>query len=150
MTAPIDLESLRGILKDEQQGAQMEGPLTDEELVSLSEHCCYPDGILDRVIAEHDAQPAPAPVQVGGLKGDARLAHDQCRAVVQMARALAEVHEARMSILATGRAPVEVIGQSSAETMEWLGDALTGMDACDESEEWMGPVFDAAQARWPG
>lgn len=59
MTAPIDLESLRGILKDEQQGAQMEGPLTDEELVSLSEHCCYPDGILDRVIAEHDAQPAP-------------------------------------------------------------------------------------------
>lgn len=101
-------------------------------------------------LAEHDAQPAPAPVQVGGLKGDARLAHDQCRAVVQMARALAEVHEARMSILATGRAPVEVIGQSSAETMEWLGDALTGMDACDESEEWMGPVFDAAQARWPG
>jgi len=49
---PIDLESLRGILKDEQQGAQMEGPLTDEELVSLSEHCCYPDGILGRVIAE--------------------------------------------------------------------------------------------------
>ncbi len=61
---PIDLESLRGILKDEQQGAQMEGPLTDEELASLSEHCCYPDGILDRVIAEltarraRDAQPS--------------------------------------------------------------------------------------------
>ena len=58
MTAPIDLESLRGILKDEQQGAQMEGPLTDEELVSLSEHCCYPDGILDRVIAELTARRA--------------------------------------------------------------------------------------------
>lgn len=94
-------------------------------------------------------QPAPAPVQVGGLEGDARLAHDQCRAVAQMARALAEVHDARMSILATGRAPVEVIGQSSAEIMEWLGDALSGMDACDESDEWMDPVFDAAQARWP-
>ncbi|MDQ5882246.1 MAG: hypothetical protein QG616_2078 [Pseudomonadota bacterium] len=100
-------------------------------------------------LAEHDAQPAPAPVQVGGLEGDARLAHDQCRAVAQMARALAEVHDARMSILATGRAPVEVIGQSSAEIMEWLGDALSGMDACDESDEWMDPVFDAAQARWP-
>ena len=54
----IDLESLRGILKDEQQGAQMEGPLTDEELASLSEHCCYPDGILDRVIAELTARRA--------------------------------------------------------------------------------------------
>ena len=36
----------------------MEGPLTDEELVSLSEHCCYPDGILDRVIAELTARRA--------------------------------------------------------------------------------------------
>lgn len=91
-----------------------------------------------------------APVEARHLTGDAKLAHDQCRTVVHLARALAEVHSARALILAAGQGPVEIIGESSAAIMDWLGDVLNNMDAVDDADEWLDPIFDAAHARWQG
>lgn len=102
------------------------------------------------------AAPAPAseavavPLTALHLIEDAAQAHDQCRAVVHMALSLAEVHVARAAILAGfPDAPVEIIGESSAATMEYLGDLLSNMDAVEDGDEWLDPIFEAAQARWP-
>ena len=81
---------------------------------------------------------------------DAAQAHDQCRAVVHMALSLAEVYAARAVILSSSaNAPIEIIGESSAATMEYLGDLLSSMDAVEEGDAWLDPIFEAAHARWP-
>jgi hypothetical protein len=95
-------------------------------------------------------QAVAVPITALHLIEDAAQAHDQCRAVVHMALSLAEVYVARASILAASpNAPVELIGQSSAATMGYLGDLLSNMDAVEEGDEWLDPIFEAAQARWP-
>lgn len=90
-------------------------------------------------MAEDNTQAAP----------DAVLASEQCRAVAALARTLAEVHEARALIVNNDPALAAVIGESSAEIMEWLGDTLNNMDAVSEEDAWLDPIFEAAQARWP-
>ncbi len=76
----------------------------------------------------------------------------QCRAVVHLATALAEVHRQKAIILETGQPykPVEFVGQQTASLMETLGDILNGMDAVDEDEDkWLDPIFAEAHRLWP-
>lgn len=84
------------------------------------------------------------------LTGDALQVFNQCRAVAHMARALAEVHDARAVILRHNPDLEEVIGSGTAELMELLGDALSNMDAVGHEEDgWLDEVFEKAHARWP-
>lgn len=96
-----------------------------------------------------DASAASVPLVAGHLSGDAAQAHQQCRAVIHLALSLAAVYEARAMILGAGQGPVDVIGQSSAAAMEWLGDVLSNMDAVEEGDDWLDAIYEAAQARWP-
>jgi hypothetical protein len=102
-----------------------------------------------------DVRPCPvagaAPTEQERPLDDRAQAIEQCRAVAHMARSLAQVHEARALILQrVDDAPVEIIGESSAEIMERLGDTLSNMDAVDGAEDaWLDPVFERAQERWP-
>jgi hypothetical protein len=91
----------------------------------------------------------PRLTDAGHLSGDTLQAHRQCLAVAHMARALAEVHDARAMILEHDPMLTEVIGSSTADIMEDLGDTLSNMDAVDDSDDWINPVFEAAQKRWP-
>ena len=97
------------------------------------------------------AAPAPpdAPAEAHQLHGDAKLAHDQCRAVVSLANSVAEVYAARAAIVEHDNSLADLIGYASAAAMEWLGDELNAMDAAEEEDEWIDPIFDAAQERWP-
>lgn len=99
------------------------------------------------------AQAAPAAVAVPpsapGLSGDAALAHEQCRAVVHLALAVAEVYTSNALIVASDSRLAEQIGAASAEVMEYLGDTLNSTDATTEEDEWLDPIFEAAQERWP-
>lgn len=95
-----------------------------------------------------DCEPVAVPAEIEALTDDTAQAHQQCRAVVHLALALAEVHVARAAILAAGMGPVDVVGESSARVMEWLGDLLNGMDAAEEGDEWMDDIFEAAHERW--
>lgn len=97
------------------------------------------------------AAPAPpdAPVEAHQLHGDAKLAHDQCRAVVSLASSVAEVYAARAAIVEHDNSLADLIGYASAAAMEWLGDEMNAMDAATEEDEWIDPIFDAAQERWP-
>lgn len=89
--------------------------------------------------------PAPTDLAARGLQ-----AWRQCKAVAYMARALAEVHEDRALILCHSENFTEEIGATSAALMEWLGDALSNMDAMEgEQDAWLDPVFESAQATWP-
>jgi FtsZ-binding cell division protein ZapB len=133
---------------------------------------CCPDGNEARMIPQalakkcHDtfkiavdgllAQPQEAapvaqavPAEARQLHGDARLAHDQCRAVVSLANSVAEVYAARAAIVEHDNSLASQIGQASAAAMEWLGDELNASDAATEEDEWLDPIFDAAQERWP-
>lgn len=75
----------------------------------------------------------------------------QCKAVAHMARALAEVYDHRAMRLESDwvKGDGELIGRWSANAMEILGEMLNGMDAVDESDDWMKPVFREAQRLWP-
>ena len=133
---------------------------------------CCPDGNEARMIPQtlakkcHDtfniaidsllAQPQEAapvaqavPAEARQLHGDVRLAHDQCRAVVSLANSVAEVYAARAAIVEHDNSLANQIGQASAAAMEWLGDELNASDAATEEDEWLDPIFDAAQERWP-
>jgi hypothetical protein len=83
------------------------------------------------------------------LSGDAKLAHDQCRAVVHLANSLAEIYTARAAIVAHDAKLADLIGEASASAMEWLGDELDAMDAASEDDGWLDHIFEAAQERWP-
>ena len=89
------------------------------------------------------------PSEALSLSGDAKLAHDQCRAVVQLANSFAEIYAARAAIVAHDAKLSDLIGDASASAMEWLGDELNAMDAATEDDGWLDPIFEAAQKRWP-
>lgn len=79
---------------------------------------------------------------------------DQCRAVAHLAAALAQVSDdyARMFGNVGAVRPddiVEMVGKRTARQMEVLGNILNGMDANDDEDEWMAPVFLEAQRLWP-
>ena len=92
---------------------------------------------------------AAVPSEAISLSGDAKLAHDQCRAVVQLASSFAEVYAARAAIVAHDAKLSDLIGDASASAMEWLGDELNAMDGISEDDLWLDPIFEAAQKRWP-
>lgn len=78
----------------------------------------------------------------------------QCKAVVHMCEALAEVYRMKQRRHEEGGKAADdladLTGRWSAETMETLGDILNGMDAVDEDEDgWIDPVIREAQRRWP-
>jgi hypothetical protein len=74
----------------------------------------------------------------------------QCKAVAHMAKALMEVHADYESIvLGVDPGITELVGERTARFMELLGDMLNEMDANDESDDWMEPVFAEAQRLWP-
>jgi hypothetical protein len=89
------------------------------------------------------------PPAVPGLSGDAALAHEQCRAVVHLALAVAEVYSSNALIVASDSRLADQIGAASAEVMEYLGDTLNSTDATTEEDEWLEPIFEGAQERWP-
>lgn len=96
---------------------------------------------------------SPAAELAGGqhLEGDAKLTHQQCVAVADMATQLAEVHRdfARMIVAAPTAMPLEVTGPGTAATMEILCDILNGMDAVTSDDDWLAPILEQAHARWP-
>ena len=76
----------------------------------------------------------------------------QCKAVAHLADALATVHRGTETLLVSGACPpghLDSIGQRTAECMETLGDMLNSLDASDDSDSWMEPVFAEAQRLWP-
>ena len=77
----------------------------------------------------------------------------QCRAVAHMATAMAAVHSdyARMF---DGGVPAmddiaDIVGKRTAFFMEQLGDMINAMDAVVDEDDWVTPVFEEAQRRWP-
>jgi hypothetical protein len=77
---------------------------------------------------------------------------DQYRAVVHMARALADVHADLWPAIEAGHCDqiLSIQGPRSASIMDRLGDILNGMDANDEADSWLDPVFDAAHKLFGG
>jgi hypothetical protein len=75
----------------------------------------------------------------------------QCNAINHMATAIALVHADYAQIIAGGQmeSTLDMVGQRTASFMEQLGEMLNAMDACDESDDWMIPVFREAQRLWP-
>ena len=98
---------------------------------------------------EAPAQP-PAATDEPQLNGDAQLAHQQCRAVAHLARSVANAYDVRASMVANDAQLANLIGETSAAAMERLGDELNSMDSASETDDWLNPIFDAAQQRWPG
>lgn len=71
---------------------------------------------------------------------------DQCKVVVHLANALAEVHrDSESGVRAGGLDTIlDVIGRRTASIMEDIGDILNGMDAASEEDEWTYPIFEKA------
>lgn len=99
--------------------------------------------------ATHAPVEVAVPDSISSLTGDAALAHEQCRAVVHLALAVAEVYSSNALIVANDARLADQIGAASAEVMEYLGDTLNSTDATTEEDEWLEPIFEAAQERWP-
>lgn len=112
---------------------------TSEEIVTLY---TTPQPTQAQAVVE-----VPAPQQE--LVGDASMAHEQCRAVVHLALMLAEVYAANAAIVAHGPNLADQIGYASARALEWIGDELNATDATAEDDEWVDPIIEAAQERWP-
>ena len=107
---------------------------------------------LREALAQKDEQEPVVvllPSEAISLSVDAKLAHDQCRAVAHLANSFAEVYAARAAIVAHDAKLSDLIGDASASAMEWLGDELNAMDAATEDDGWLDPIFEAAQKRWP-
>ena len=108
---------------------------------------------LRAALAQNDEQAlhagAAVPSEAISLSGDAKLAHDQCRAVAHLANSFAEVYAARAAIVAHDAKLSDFMGDARASAIEWLGDELNAMDAATEDDGWLDPIFEAAQKRWP-
>ena len=107
---------------------------------------------MDAALAQKDEQEpvgVAVPSEALSLSGDAKLAHDQCRAVVRLANSFAEIYAARAAIVEHDARLADLIGEASAYAMGWLGDELNAMDATSEEDVLLDPIFEAAQERWP-
>ena len=81
---------------------------------------------------------------------------EQCKAVAYLARTIAQVHSETVEIWAAPEFQptqedglLDVVGERTASFMEQLGDMLNAMDANDEQDQWLEPVFAEAQRLWP-
>ncbi len=75
----------------------------------------------------------------------------QMKAVAHMARAIAKIHDDLREVgeQCPGLDLWAIWGEESASFMEILGDMLNGMDAIEDEDAWMAPVFAEAQRVWP-
>jgi hypothetical protein len=79
----------------------------------------------------------------------------QCRVVAHLAEALRQVHDdyGRMFECAkpgdTALGLLDQVGQRTARWMETLGDMLNGIDAVEEEDAWVDPIFEEAHRLWP-
>ena len=82
---------------------------------------------------------------------DRRKVVAQYRVVAHLARQLALLSDDLALVFENGghATILDMNGERSAGLMETLGDALNGMDAFTEEDEWTGPVFAEAHERWP-
>lgn len=69
---------------------------------------------------------------------------DQCKVVAHLATVLAKVHLDYEELIQHGsmESILDTIGKRTARFMEDLGDALNGMDACTEEDDWTQPIFE--------
>jgi hypothetical protein len=77
---------------------------------------------------------------------------DQCRAVAHLATALAQVSEDWAKMLAAPSGAdelLDMVGDRSAGHMETLGDILNGMDAIDDDDGWIDPIFEKSHEMFP-
>lgn len=76
---------------------------------------------------------------------------NQCRAVAELAAALAEVHRQVASAYehGNGDTTLDMVGRRTAGFMETLGDWLNNMDAAEVSPDWLVDVFAEAQRLYP-
>ena len=119
---------------------------------SIAWHVLRAIAACREALAQKDEQEpvgVAVPSEALSLSGDAKLAHDQCRAVVRLANSFAEIYAARAAIVAHDAKLADLIGDASASAMQWLGDELNAMDAASEDDGWLDPIFEAAQERWP-
>lgn len=75
----------------------------------------------------------------------------QCSAVRHLALNIAFLYADLARIFAQGGFPkiADMNGERSAALMELLGDILNEADAVEESDDWMGSIYDEAHRRWP-
>ena len=75
----------------------------------------------------------------------------QCKAVAHLATALAQVNLDCAKMFEDGAAEslIQPVGKRTAHLMEVLGDILNGLDATDEADAWLAPIFEEAQRLWP-
>ena len=70
----------------------------------------------------------------------------QCKAVAHLATALADVHRDYERMFHDGRnsisALTDQVGARTASFIEQLGNMLNAIDACEEEDVWMEPVFE--------
>lgn len=81
----------------------------------------------------------------------ARQVAQQCRVVRLLCASVSEAHKGYAEMLGVGcsAASLESIGRRSARAMEALGDLIKSMQAEDEDDEWMVPVFAEARRLFP-
>jgi hypothetical protein len=75
----------------------------------------------------------------------------QCAAVRHLAAVLADINGdyARLTAAGLNDRILDIVGRRTANLMETLGDILNGMDATDEADAWLRPIFEEAHRLWP-
>lgn len=75
----------------------------------------------------------------------------QCEAVAHLASNLAGVRRDYATLVRSGALEelLDRIGAETARQMEVLGDELNGMDAVNEDDASLAPVFAEAHRLWP-
>lgn len=75
----------------------------------------------------------------------------QCKAVAHLAQALVEIHSDYEKLIESRRADqlIEQVGRRTAEWMDTLGNMLNAVDAVDDADKWLDPVFEQAHQLWP-
>lgn len=78
---------------------------------------------------------------------------DQCRVVHHMATVLAKMyHPSHLPSYYSGDAGstlLDLAGLRTASMMESLGNILNGIDAVEDDDEWIDPIFDRAREMFP-
>src|SRR4051812_40714364 len=74
----------------------------------------------------------------------------QYRAIVQMAREIADLHEEIVERIPQHIGQVlDVVGPQSARFMEDLGDMMNALDIVEKEDDWMQPIFERAHELYP-
>jgi hypothetical protein len=78
---------------------------------------------------------------------------DQCKVVAHLAKAIHEVYSDKARMFEANATDlfdlIEMNGKRSAALMETFGNILNGMDAVEDDDAWVDPIFRKAQELWP-